>query len=125
MSTDKTINVQLEVTDELCRDLLTACYEGGSAYWLACDDVERDDDSNVVKIAGCVDREDDSTKWGDATLETIRTGIRKILANEAEVRSDIRGNVLNSVIDPENGDWDAEVADVVLQVGLLGEITYG
>jgi hypothetical protein len=120
-----TVTIQLPIGDQLCMDLLTTCVEGGSSYWLACDHVERDAELNVIKIVGCVDAEDDSEKWPDATLETIRTGIQRILEGNVKVRDDIRSAVLAAAVDPDSADWDAEHADCVLQAGLLNDIVYG
>lgn len=119
------ITTAIDVSEEVCRDFLTTCVEGGSAYWLACETVERDEDSNVTKIVGCEDVEDAATKWGDATAETMRQGIERIINGSVAVRADIRGTVLAAVLDDDNCDWDAETADCVLQAGLLGEIVYG
>lgn len=119
------MEIAINVTDKLCLDLLTTCYEGGSAYWLACMLVRRDEKHNVTKIVGCHDAEDEDTKWGDATLDTMRTGIKRIVDGTVPVRSDIRGAVLRSTVDPDYTGWDAETADCVLQAGLLNAIVYG
>lgn len=119
------INVQLQVTDKVCLDFLTTAVESGSHYWLACDRIERNADSDVTKIVGCYDTEDDSEKWPDADVATIREGIRRILAGEVQVRDDIRAAIVAAVNDPNDTSWDAETADCVLQAGLLGGIVYG
>lgn len=120
----KPVTVTFQVTDQLCGDMLTTCVEGGSSYWLACDNYERDADMNVTKVAGCRGTEDDG-RFGDATLETMRVGIQRILAGSVNVRDDVRGNVLDAVVDEDSTAWDAETADLVLQAGLLNEIVYG
>lgn len=119
------VSMSLAVSDNLCKDFLTTCVEGGSAYWLAAQRIERDPDLTVNKIVGCEDTEDGETKWGDATVETMREGIRRILSGEVKVGAHIRRDVLSAVTDTENTDWDAETADCVLQAGLLNDIVYG
>jgi hypothetical protein len=119
------VTLQLEVSDQLCKDLLTTAFEGGSAYWLACDRVEREPDLAVIRIVGCCDREDDTTKWPDATLETMREGIRLLLSGEVQVNATTRNNLFTCVVSPDNGDFDADDADCVLQAGLLNDIVYG
>lgn len=109
----------------LCLDLLTTAVEGGSDYWLACNRVERDSDLNVTKIVGCCDTDDTDTEWPDADIETIRLGIKRLVEGTVKVRADIRTTLIAALQDADNTDWDAEVADVALQAGLLGEITYG
>jgi len=123
-----TITVELSIPDQLCKDFLTACVEGGSAYWLACKQVKRDTDLNVIRLIGCFDREHDApgpASWGDATAETIRLGIQRILSGSVKVGSHVARDVLMCVLDPDYTGWDAETADCVLQAGLLNEIVYG
>lgn len=121
---NKEINVNLIVGDKVLLDMLTTCYEGGSAYWLACHSVHRDKDLNVTLIEGCYDAEDEETKFPDARPETMLLGMKRILDGSVAVRQDIRGSVLAAVLDDDNADWDAEVADCVLQAGLLNETVY-
>lgn len=120
--------ITLSISDKICNYLLTACYEGGSAYWLSCDSVvytgHDTDDYGVSKILGCFDTEDEEMQWGDADWETMRKGIARLCLPESKVRSDIRQTVLGLLVDEENTDWDAETADCVLQFGLLGELVY-
>lgn len=119
------VTLQLDVTDKLCLDFLTACFEGGSAYWLACKTLERNADHDVTKIIGCYDTEDRTTKWPDADAATMRLGIQRILDGSVKVRDDIRSQVLAVVLDEDDTSWDADTADCVLQAGLLNDITYG
>jgi hypothetical protein len=118
------MNVELNVTDQLCMDLLTAAVEGGSAYWLQCEDIVRDEELNVLKIVGPMDLEDDSERWDDVTLETIRLGVKRILEGNL-VDTHIQKDVLGAVTDPDSTSWDAETADCVLQAGMFNEIVYG
>jgi len=124
-----TATIALEIPDAVCRDLLTACFEGGSAYWLSCDRAVytgHDTDAyGVKKIVGCEDVEDSKTKWGDATYDTMRHGFQLLLAPGADVSSTIKKDAAMCLIDYENANWDADTADAVLQFGLLGELVYG
>lgn len=119
------VNLELPLSDKACQDLLTTCVEGGSAYWLACQSIERTPELDVTKIVGCFDRDDDDTKWGDADVETIRKGITKILNREVKVNSTTYSNILSVATNYENADYDADDADAALQAGLLGGIVYG
>ena len=117
-------SVLLPISDEVCRDFLTQCVESASSYWLSCDSVKRDG-HNIIEVIGCSDAEDDETKWGDANLDTIRLGIQRILAPGANVASNIKTEVLASLIDPGSSAWDDWTCDACLQFGLLGELVYG
>jgi len=121
----------LPISEILCKDLLTTCYEGGSAYWLACETVvysdPEQDNYGVDKIVGCMDDEDNETKWGDADIGTMMLGIQRLLGpiGAAKVNSGTIKNIAAAVMDPESCDWDADDADCVLQLGLLGDLVYG
>ena len=118
-------NVTLPISDAVCRDFLTQCVESASSYWLSCDDVKRDVERNVIEVIGCSDAEDDSTKWGDANLDTIRLGIQRLLAPGANVASNIKREVLELLVDPESSAWDDWTCDACLQFGLFSELVYG
>jgi hypothetical protein len=128
MSDKPTITLTLEVRDTFVQDLLTAACEGGSAYWLrGAVHYKLDENSApeyVEKVTKCFDAEDRSTKFEDITLDTVRLGIKRIVQGEL-VRPDIKSTVLRCLMDGDCSDWDAETADVVLQVGLLGSVVYG
>ena len=118
--------VKFEISDLLCMALLTTCVEGGSSYWLACERVVRDADLNVKMIVGPCDREDEETVWSDVDIDTIRLGIQRMVEDpKLNVAKRIRTALIPSLWDPDECYWDAEVADVCLQVGMFGEIVYG
>lgn len=126
------ITLNLQVSDETLKDLLTTCYEGGSAYWLQCIGVVRDSENNVIEISGCADVEEEieidsngKTPWGDATPQTMLNGLVNIANGYVAVSSEIRQDVLHLIASPYTASWDAETADCILQVGLLNEIVYG
>jgi hypothetical protein len=118
------MTVELNITDQLCMDLLTAAVEGGCNYWLQCMTIERDEELNVLRIVGPMDLEDPEEVWPDVTLETMRLGVQRILEGNL-VRSDIQKDVLGAVTDEDYSNWDAETADCVLQAGMFNEIVYG
>lgn len=121
--------LNLHITDKVCKDILTTCVEGGSTYWLAAEDLERDEDLNVTKVVGCQDvtgeMPDDNKLWGDATIVTIQTGIQRLLQGSVAVSQEIRQQVFGLVTDPDYTGWDAWTADAILQAGLLNDITFG
>lgn len=123
------VPINLHITDEVCRDVLTTCVEGGSNYWLQAEDVVRDDDLNVTKIVGCEDATgempDGKKTWGDATLVTIQIGFQRLLQGTVAVNQEIRQQVFALATDPDYTGWDAWTADAILQAGLLNDITFG
>jgi hypothetical protein len=125
------IVVELDVPEDLCQDLLTTAVEGGS-NWLTCHRVERDEDLNVVRLHKPYDVEsgEDFSEVGityngaDITKETIFLGIQRILSGQVAVNSMQYQWLLSSVVDPENCNWDADTADLVLQAGMFNEIVF-
>jgi hypothetical protein len=120
------VQVEFEISEQLCKDLLTTCVEGGSHYWLACLWFERDAEKNVVRIVGPCDTEShEKFPITEVTLDTMAVGLQRILSGEVKVSHTTKGNLLPSLLDPDECLWDADDADCVLQAGLLNDIVYG
>lgn len=58
-------------------------------------------------------------------ITTIAKGISEIVNGEVIVHPDITDTVIHADATNEAGDIDAEIADVILQVGLFKEVRYG
>ncbi len=112
---------------QMLKDLLTTAVEGGIDYWCAAKRVQREPGTgNVLAVIGPMDVEDEDTKWPDITLDTVELGMRRLVDGSATARRDIVGTVMTAWhqgLDKSN--YDSETADVIVQVGLFGEIVYG
>lgn len=111
-------------------DILCTAFEGGIGYWCCVHgDVEHaknwDNIVDYVALRDCRDDEDESEKFGDITLDTIKTGIERILSGAVGVRSDLIGQVATGNARNDAGEIDSEGADVIVQAGLLNDIVYG
>lgn len=110
--------------DEVLRDVFTTAVEGGVNYWFDVKRYEwRDIDSYVA--VGTVPDEGDKVYTIDR--DVISRGIHKAYANR-----DLIGPkyIKQAISDLNYGHWDdvdydAEVADIIVQWGLLGEWYYG
>lgn len=120
--------------DQLVRDTLSTCIEGGSAYWLdgrpkrLMDTGKRFiNDGEPWHYAGvthCLDAED-GTAFADITIATIEAGFLSIVDGTVRVRAGLAGAIIVAWHLPDDADIDAEAADAVLQAGLFGDLVYG
>jgi len=120
---------------QLLCDIFTTALEGGIGYWSAAeeyhwrldvpDETPFDESQDLDGFYAVIeDLEDGKVYRIDA--DVIRMGIGYIADGIAQVRSDIRATVL--LLDRTNGeegDYDAETADCIVQAGLFGEVVYG
>lgn len=120
----------------LCDVFITAL-EGGIGYWsqaieyhwtLPDTDTKSVDESMDIDgfFANIVDGEDgDKDHHIDAAV--IERGLARIVSGEIkQLRSDIRATVmLINLTNGDEGDYDAETADCIVQAGLFGEVVYG
>lgn len=107
--------------DEAFKDVFYAAIEGGVNYWAAVTDYDVDDARVVLS-----DIEDEDGERWEVTTATVGKGIETIVAGGAEVNREIlRQASLIHHGHYDLADVDAWVADVVVQVGLFGEIVFG
>lgn|GEM_PF-3271126 len=137
---ERFIVLEHELTDQAMSDLLTTAVESGTAavrYWADITRILRDNptDLNVVEFEAEVSEE------GPVTVDhpdipaaevsrfvcdrqTMRDGIRRLLAPGANVHASIRNDVMLLCTDPEHAA-DADTADAVVQFAVFGELVFG
>lgn len=115
------------MNQQLLKDTLTTAVEGGIGYWLAAGTVERDEEGNAIALRNCRDAEDSSSLFDDITLDTVKRGIDELRMHAELAAARYNKAVIEALADPENSGVfiDADVADVIVQVGLFGEVVYG
>lgn len=124
---------------EFLEDIITTAVEGGTGYWAGVTQYQWRSsviaDGALQRAAGklregegtratIVDREDDNEAY-DITAETIAAGIGKIKRGEAQVNGTIKESILTGDSENDAGYIDGDGADAIVQVALLGAITYG
>lgn len=133
-----------EERTQFLRDIITTAIESGHqgiGYWSAVSHYQWIDDDGTprVVVGDRNDRtdayavihvmKDDETGYEDEgheiTIEVVAKGLNALVSGKVGVNSRLleylkRGNEEN-----DGGDIDADCADVIVQVGLLGAITYG
>lgn len=121
---------------EFLHCIFTTALEGGIGYWSQAatyrwsmaGDSNVDDLDGFIAIIGEFDESTGKYRH-DKPLTINRAVIQKGLARLADkdfkVRDDIRKTALAGSAMNDAGDIDAEIADVIVQAGLFGEIIYG
>lgn len=108
---------------EFLRDVAITAAEGGVNYWGGV--VAYDPDAGTFRV-----EETDGMGGGDGPVHTvdgdlIERGIARLAVPGVQCAADIRGWVLRGSATNDAGEIDADAADVIVQVGLFGEIVYG
>jgi hypothetical protein len=121
--------------DELFHDTFVTALEGGIGYWSAAASYHWGDDDGAYDREGfyadIVDAEfpDDADNAYFPPTRIDRTviarGFDRILGGEIEINPKLRDQIVSGYHAPDHADFDAEVADVIVQVGLFNEIVYG
>lgn len=131
--------------DQLAADILTTAVEGGSGYWSCVSDIERAEDLTVISVKVHEEADADepaiqghqqfgiygSLPSGDYKVEGVAVtyvdmiaAMKRIAASEVDqISREIAFERM--LVSPEDADYDADDADVVLQVAVLGEVVYG
>lgn len=121
--------------EQLLRDTLCTCIEGGSNYWLSgkprrlMEDgskfVDNGEPWYYTGVRDCKDAESNDA-FADITLATIELGFRRIVDGTLrDINSGIFGSVALGWLSPEDADLDGWGADCILQAGLFGSLVYG
>lgn len=127
------ITIKREMDYDSFEDLIVTALEGGSNYWYMLDlensvGIRRSKDDQrpmTMRIAAALyndksaavivlDTEDEEEVLGKLTYHSVR----KVLENFPSDHQWALDNVLN-------GDYDANDADIVFQVLVMGEVVYG
>lgn len=123
--------MSLNLTDEEASDILSTALEGGSTYWL--NEEYADDAFSVITVkdksmlgwsyAGLIvkqKKKDKLTKRFVIGLGDIKLAADAIVTYSVKVHKSIIADIVT-----ERGACDAESADAVLQVAMLGELVFG
>lgn len=119
---------------EFLSDVLTTAVEGGINYWASVSAYRWDTPNpDEIGVTVHVDDEDDwPTEGKRVTLDTIAHGIAVLKASggpsspgEEYPGSYWKEFLLADRTNGEDGDYDAGIADCILQAGLFDKIVYG
>lgn len=145
-----TISIQVEPTMEFLRDIAVTAVEGGISYWALISRYRwRESMAEARKRCGekmpAVDVEanrrslpfpqiflqedsegavDDPTKIVQLTAQHLLTGLSMVFTS-IPVETNAFRSTMAALKDMDAGQIDAETADVIVQLGVLGEVRYG
>jgi hypothetical protein len=122
-------------------DIVTTAVEGGMNYWAqtsgyrwyslslpdgggSADPSPAGGGNAYAKVHEFGD-EPKVIKVHDLTIETVAKGIGILKKPETEISPYLRRTLLGADTENDAGEVDAEGADVLVQLGLFGEIVYG
>lgn len=111
------------VSDQLLSDILITAVEGGSDYWAYYSEVKRDAELNILSVRVTEQADHDVNQEVVTKVVTphdLAAAIESLASRVATAGFPYRH--IQSVI---NEDVDAETADVILQLAVLGEVIYG
>lgn len=128
---------------QMLHDVMSTALEGGVGYWSVADDIQRSGTPEERKELffdwvylsyvlfcqadgdeDCGNGEDSPCKGHKVTIETIASGIGKAKTRET-LDQDIRKYIVDADRENDSADIDAWGADVIVQLGIFGDLIYG
>lgn len=120
--------LDIELSDKEVVSIYTTALEGGIGYWAIADEYKwqylyEDWENDIVHplepdqvLVVLSDTEDDHFKDEQLTPAKIRAGVKLLIEKYPH---------MYQILDDNEFHVDADGADVVVQLGLFGEIVYG
>ncbi len=128
-------NIPISVTTEQCQSVLTTATDMGDInYWeLPFRNRVRDDGLNCISFeVKCDDAVDPTSThalgdWVEVNEHTVVRGLKLIVERTDLIAKYIRDGIIEMLGNAEDGIemCDLEQADVIIQIGLFGELVYG
>lgn len=115
------INVRIDVSEQLLRDLLVTAVEGGSDYWAEFEDVQRDAELNILSVTVW---EQEASSPDNTRISATITPTSMALGLERLAQAKFP-SALTHFRNAITEEGDAETADVVLQMAVFGDLVYG
>lgn len=126
------VNITIDITERMVSDILISALDnpyGGARYWVQNVRVKGNDAKDILDEIWYSATFEDS--YGDhnpkyfVNGEKVIAAIQNILNQNVTTSQVICDTLSKAIREDDAGYVDADVADVVLQVAVLGEITYG
>lgn len=114
--------------DQYLDDLITTAVEGGINYWAAVSDYEWSDDGPTSVVVYDLEAGDLDGPGVPIGRAEIRKALALIMDATHEIKylhSGARGRIFAATMENDAAEIDADDADTIMQVAVLGEIVYG
>lgn len=103
-------------------DIIVTAVEGGIGYWAIGRDYKWSDDGpSSVEIM----EEEEGGTWHMVDRSAIRKGIGMVLSGATGVHESYVDTLRKAERHNDAGDIDAELADIIVQAAILGDVVYG
>ena len=130
MSEMNIINRRIEISDELIEHILCTAFEGGITYWaknVSCEDRE-----DMLKVGGWKHEYLTKTKKKDAVMyiHDAETGekyiiTKKLIIGALQKMDDTKYKCTKALARILDETYDADDADIAVQMACFGEVVYG
>ena len=114
------VKVTVEFTRDFLADVLCTGVEGGINYWALIRNISRNESLGIVSCS-VKDFEDDDGEFVEISTDTIAKGIELYLSNS----DNFTKRLYQELLCGNAADYDIEDADLIIQLGLFGNIIYG
>ncbi|MCF3941525.1 hypothetical protein [Gordonia tangerina] len=101
-------------------DIYTCALEGGIGYWSTCTEYRWSTTQRAV-----IEEIDNDDREHVITLDTVARGLNAITTGRIRLHEKLRRHITAASRANDAGDIDAGDADLIVQAGIFGEITYG
>ena len=129
MSEMNIINIKREISDELIEHVLCCAFEGGITYW--ANNVSCEDNKDMKKVGGWKHEYLTKTKKKDAVMyihdleSEEKYPITKKSIIDALQKMDTFNNYRQALDRILNETYDADDADIMVQIACFKEVIYG
>ena len=109
-------------------DIITTAVEGGTGYWAQVSQYTHTDVDGRGTRATLHELDDDEgyrEEGLELTIEGVATALGQIRRGEIGINGRLRECIALGDRENDGGEIDADAADVITQIALLGEIRYG
>ena len=129
MSEMNIINIKREISDELIERVLCCAFEGGITYW--ANNISCEDNKDMKKVGGWKHEYLTKTKKKDAVIyihdseSEEKYPITKKSIIDALQKMDTFNNYRQALDRILNETYDADDADIMVQIACFKEVIYG
>jgi N-glycosylase/DNA lyase len=125
---------QLTALEEFYSDIIITAVEGGIGYWSKCSNYRHGHDADLNRISAASvtvheltdERRDTYAAGVEVTIKDIAKAMRRIVKQRPEHTSDEwRARMAKALREKDCCDIDSGDADCIMQIAVLGMITYG
>lgn len=113
--------------EEFLDDIIITAIEGGIGYWSVCHSYKWENQPEVTAVIQEFDEWDNEPIGDKITVnrDLIRKGLKEIIAGESNCHPNGVKVIAGATATNDGGEIDADLADVIVQVGCFGNIVYG